>query len=70
MLELAEAHGLTPAFGCRNGVCGTCAVEVEEGEVAYRNDTRADCPGNKALICCAVPAALEDGGTRALKLKL
>lgn len=57
ILELAEAHGLTPEFGCRNGTCGTCAVKVKSGEVTYRGDVTAAHAPDEALICCAVPAS-------------
>lgn len=57
LLELAERHGLTPAFNCRNGSCGTCAAPLKSGAVAYRTPPTADIPEGAALICCAVPAA-------------
>lgn len=56
ILETAEAHGLTPAFGCRNGVCGTCAVKLKSGAVAYRTPPSATPAADEVLICCAVPA--------------
>ncbi|WP_417839995.1 pyridoxamine 5'-phosphate oxidase family protein [Tritonibacter scottomollicae] len=56
LLELAEAHGLTPNYGCRSGACGTCAVRLTGGKVAYRH--RPDFPPEPedVLICCAAPA--------------
>ena len=35
ILEQAEAAGLTPAFGCRMGVCNTCAVKKLGGAVRH-----------------------------------
>ena len=28
LLELAEMVGLAPVFGCRSGICGTCATRI------------------------------------------
>jgi ferredoxin-NADP reductase len=33
ILQQAEAAGLTPAFGCRMGVCGTCTTKKKSGAV-------------------------------------
>ena len=60
LLELAEAHGLSPAYGCRSGSCGSCAVRVAAGSVTYRSDVTADVADDEALICCAVPASGSD----------
>ena len=35
ILEQAEAAGLTPAYGCRMGVCNTCAVKKLSGAVRH-----------------------------------
>lgn len=35
ILEQAEAAGLTPAYGCRMGVCNTCAVKKLGGAVRH-----------------------------------
>ena len=35
ILEQAEAAGLKPAFGCRMGVCNTCAVKKLHGAVRH-----------------------------------
>ena len=66
LLEVAEAHGLEPEFSCRTGTCGSCAVKVESGEVAYRTQPTASVNPGEALICCAVPAK----GTKTLELAL
>lgn len=33
LLETAEAAGLTPRFGCRRGICGTCTTTKTSGQV-------------------------------------
>ncbi|MGV3553279.1 2Fe-2S iron-sulfur cluster-binding protein [Rhizobium sp.] len=70
LLELAEANGLSPAFGCRSGSCGTCMTRVVEGAVAYAEKPSAPIADGHALICCARPAEHGDGVTIGLKLAL
>ena len=66
LLETAEAHGLTPAFSCRTGTCGSCATRKISGDVAYRTPPMADHAEDEVLICCSVPAV----GTKVLELDL
>jgi ferredoxin-NADP reductase/predicted pyridoxine 5'-phosphate oxidase superfamily flavin-nucleotide-binding protein len=66
LLELAESHGLTPAYGCRSGACGSCAVKLNSGSVTYTNSPTAKVSDGEALICCAQPA--EGGGDIVLEL--
>lgn len=54
LLDFAEAEGLTPAFSCRNGICGTCKVAVE-GPVAYVDEPLEMPEPGFALLCCSVP---------------
>ncbi|MGI9478170.1 MAG: pyridoxamine 5'-phosphate oxidase family protein [Hyphomicrobiaceae bacterium] len=56
ILEMAEQHGLSPAYGCRAGSCGSCAVKLNAGRVAYRFEPTAAMAEDEVLICCAVPA--------------
>jgi ferredoxin-NADP reductase len=56
ILETAEAHGLSPAFSCRSGSCGSCAVKKLAGDVTYRTPITATHADDEVLICCAVPA--------------
>jgi ferredoxin len=70
LLELAEARGLNPEFGCRGGSCGTCRTRIVEGAVAYTITPEFTVPDNEALICCAVPANTETGGGDRLLLDL
>lgn len=66
LLETAEAHGLSPNFSCRNGVCGACATKLTSGSVAYRSEPMASRADDEVLICCAVPAK----GTETIELDL
>lgn len=66
LLETAEAHGLTPNFSCRNGICGSCATRKLTGDVTYLTKPTADHADDEVLICCAVPAV----GTDTLTLDL
>jgi ferredoxin-NADP reductase/predicted pyridoxine 5'-phosphate oxidase superfamily flavin-nucleotide-binding protein len=56
LLETAQAQGLSPAFSCRNGQCGACAVPLQSGTVSYRTPVTAPITAPEVLICCAVPA--------------
>ena len=66
LLDVAEAHGLTPNSSCRNGICGACAVPIKKGEVSYRTTPTAPIPEGQALLCCAVPAQ----GANTLEIEL
>ena len=74
LLEFAEAHGLTPEYGCRSGQCGTCKVKLLKGKVSYQQEVSASIDEDEILLCCAVPAIdpedeSEDGVVQ-LKIKL
>ncbi|MEM8797739.1 MAG: pyridoxamine 5'-phosphate oxidase family protein, partial [Pseudomonadota bacterium] len=56
LLSFAESHGLSPAYGCRSGSCGSCVVKIRKGAVAYLSEPTAPREADEALICCAVPA--------------
>jgi len=56
LLEFAEAHGLSPEYGCRNGVCGSCAARVLEGGISYASKPAASVNDGCALLCVARPA--------------
>lgn len=70
LLELAEASGLTPEFGCRVGACGACKTNLVAGTAAYFRETSAAHADNEVLICSAVPAASADGSINRLVLGL
>ena len=35
LLDLAESRGLKPEHSCRSGSCGSCAVRLLKGSIAY-----------------------------------
>ncbi len=55
ILELAESHGLSPAFSCRSGICHTCMCALEEGEVDYVEEPLEPPGPGDVLICCSKP---------------
>lgn len=61
LLEVAEARGLSPAFGCRAGNCGDCRCRVTEGAVTYATPPTFPVAPGEALVCCAVPAQGSQG---------
>jgi len=63
LLELAEARGLDPEFSCREGTCGTCRTKLLKGTVTYIKEPSASVSDDEVLVCCAVPAAQQDGDT-------
>ncbi len=70
LLELAEAHGLTPPFSCRSGQCGTCRTPLLSGSVTYLQPPSYACEADEVLICCARPAASADEELPRVILKL
>ncbi len=62
LLDFAEAHGLTPEFGCRSGQCGACKTKLVSGKVAYQTEHTSSINDDEVLLCCAVPAAIESAG--------
>jgi ferredoxin-NADP reductase/phenylpropionate dioxygenase-like ring-hydroxylating dioxygenase large terminal subunit len=67
LLELAETVGLAPVFGCRSGICGTCATRITSGAVEYVEEPLAPRGEGQVLLCCSVPAgaASAPGGANA-----
>jgi MOSC domain-containing protein YiiM/ferredoxin-NADP reductase len=54
LLNLAEAAGVSPAFGCRSGACGLCRTEISKGRVSYVEPI--DEPDDGYVFpCCAIP---------------
>ena len=58
LLEFAEAHGLTPSYGCRSGQCGACKVTLSEGEVSHHGADTSNLKEQEVLLCCAKPVAI------------
>ena len=56
ILEQAEAAGLTPAYGCRMGICFSCTARKTEGTV--RNvvtGAESSLPDEDIQICVSQP---------------
>ena len=55
ILDLAEHHGLSPAYSCRSGICHTCICKLTEGEVEYIEEPLDPPDPGHVLICCSRP---------------
>lgn len=66
LLDLAEARGLKPEHSCRAGSCGSCAVRLLKGKIAYPVEPTAPAGPGEILICSAVPAS----GSETLEIEL
>jgi MOSC domain-containing protein YiiM/ferredoxin-NADP reductase len=54
LLNLAEAAGVSPTFGCRSGSCGLCRTAISAGRVSYVEPIDEPDAGY-VLPCCAIP---------------
>lgn len=70
LLELAEACGLDPAFGCRTGSCGSCRTRLLKGAITYTKEPTAAVAADEVLLCCAVPAQQDADRAQAVHLAL
>jgi ferredoxin-NADP reductase/MOSC domain-containing protein YiiM len=55
VLELADACDIPTRWGCRTGVCHTCATPLLSGGVAYSPSPLESPADGQVLICCAQP---------------
>ncbi|MGI9423894.1 MAG: 2Fe-2S iron-sulfur cluster-binding protein [Hyphomicrobiaceae bacterium] len=55
LLELAELSGINVRYGCRAGGCGTCELQVLEGEIAYLQRPVIQPKPGRCLACIARP---------------
>ncbi|MGE8500474.1 MAG: ferredoxin reductase [Pseudomonas sp.] len=56
LLELAEAQGLRPAHGCRQGICASCTCLLLSGEVRdLRSGELFSEPGQPIRLCISAP---------------
>ena len=56
LLEQAEAQGLRPRHGCRQGVCTECTCQLLEGRVRdLRSGREISEPGQPIRICVSAP---------------
>lgn len=70
LLELAEERGVSPAYSCRVGNCGSCRTKILEGEVSYQSRPSFKIDKGEALLCCSTPAAGDRGEAARLILDL
>jgi ferredoxin len=57
LLEQAEEAGLSPAYGCRMGICHTCTTHKRGGHVRNVNSGElSSCEEEKIQLCVSVPA--------------
>ena len=70
LLDFAEAHGLTPEFGCRSGQCGACKVGLSAGALSYLTEPSSPLNEDEVLLCCAVPAAVPGQDVVKIAIKL
>ncbi len=68
LLEAIRAAGIDVASDCCEGLCGSCEVDVVEGEIDHRDKvlTRAERAGNTRMMSCCSRA--RDGGRIKLAL--
>lgn len=56
LLEQAEAHGLKPAHGCRQGICASCTCTLLSGTVRdLRSGALFSEPGQPIRLCVSAP---------------
>lgn len=56
LLEQAEAHGLKPAHGCRQGICASCTCTLVSGAVRdLRSGALLAEPGQPIRLCISAP---------------
>jgi ferredoxin-NADP reductase len=55
LLDLAEANGVRPPYGCRSGVCQSCLTPVLAGNVGYLESPVRVPDAGQVLLCCAYP---------------
>ncbi|MEH6567870.1 MAG: pyridoxamine 5'-phosphate oxidase family protein [Halioglobus sp.] len=70
LLDFAQAHGLTPEFGCRSGQCGACKTTLVSGAVSYQSQPTAPLDADEILLCCAVPAKVPGEDVARLAVKI
>lgn len=56
LLEIAEAAGLKPRYGCRMGICHQCSCRKTSGTVVNRLTGKVSGPGEESVqLCVSVP---------------
>jgi ferredoxin-NADP reductase len=62
LLEALEAAGVDAPYMCRGGACGTCALEVLEGEAEHRDFSQT--AAERATNCNVLPCVSRARGER------
>ncbi|HHH39270.1 MAG TPA: CDP-6-deoxy-delta-3,4-glucoseen reductase [Sedimenticola sp.] len=60
ILDAAERQGIALPYGCRNGLCGTCAGTLTAGAVSYPDEIQESLDAREetqCLTCQAVPVS-------------
>lgn len=55
LLESLEAQGVEVQYQCREGYCGSCRVQLLDGEVYYYDEPMAWIDEDEILTCCCIP---------------
>ena len=55
LLEALESQQVELEYQCREGFCGSCQVQLVEGEVEYFAEPIAFVSEGKILPCCCYP---------------
>ncbi len=55
LLESLEAQDVAVQYQCREGYCGSCRVQLLEGEVHYIDEPMAWVNSDEVLPCCCIP---------------
>lgn len=55
ILEYLEKKGLNPDYACREGFCGSCRLQILEGDVKYNQEPLAFIREKEILPCISKP---------------
>ncbi|MCD8520960.1 MAG: class I ribonucleotide reductase maintenance protein YfaE [Saccharospirillaceae bacterium] len=55
LLESLEAQDVAVHYQCREGYCGSCRVQLLEGNVHYAEEPMAWLNEGDILPCCCIP---------------
>ena len=55
LLDSLEAQDVEVHYQCREGYCGSCRVQLLEGEVHYNEEPMAWVNEDEILPCCCIP---------------
>jgi len=56
-LEYLESQGLKVNYHCRDGTCGACRCQLNQGSVAYTTEPLAYIREGEILTCCTTPTS-------------